>query len=122
MKQYRDCIFMGVLMCSIFLACGTYTVSLPTPEQLAASGDIPKGLDTDALKRGRALAMTECVGCHRLFYPGEYSPEEWKRIIQKKVKRLPFGKEQIEDISFYYTTASTATSVFFERFPPSEME
>ena len=107
MKQYHDCILLGLLLCSLFLACGTYTGSLPTPEQLAASVGINKGLDTDSLRRGRALAVTECVACHRFFYPREYSPEEWNEIILKKAKRLSLGKKQMEDIGFYLTTAST---------------
>ena len=108
MKQYHDCIFIGVLVCSIFLACGTHNALLPTAEQLAASGGIPDGPNTDALKSGRALALTECVACHRFFYPGEYSPEEWNEIIQNKAKRLSLGKEQTADISLYLQTASAA--------------
>ena len=109
MIRHYNPTLLAVLLSLFLLACGTYIGSLPTPEQLAKSGSVTEGLDMASLKRGRALAMTECVGCHRFFYPSEYSPEEWNRIIQDKAKRLSLGKEQMQDIGFYYVTVSTVT-------------
>jgi len=108
MMKYAHLIFVVVLSSAILLACKTYTGSLPTPEQLDTLGRVPEGLDKDSLSRGRALAMTECAGCHRFHFPKEYSPEEWNRIILKHSKRLSFYKKQIEDINLYFQTASRA--------------
>ena len=104
--RYAYSIFIGVLSCAILLACKNYTASLPTPEHLVKYGQVSEGVDKDSLTRGRSLAVTECAGCHRFYFPREYSPEEWNRIIRKKAKRLSLGKEQIEDINLYFQTAS----------------
>ena len=107
MIRHHTYIFLIVLLSLFLLACGMYQGSLPTLEQLAKSGDVPEGLDMASLKRGRTLAMTECVSCHRFFYPREYSPEEWNEIILNKAKRLSLGKEQIVDIGLFYRMVST---------------
>ena len=107
MIRHYKYILPAVLLSLLLLACGTYKVLLPTPEQLAKSGIVTESLDMASLRRGRALAITECAGCHRFFYPGEYSPEEWSGIILKKAKRLALGNEQMEDIDLYYSMAST---------------
>ena len=106
--RYSHPIFIIVLLCAILLACKTYTGSLPTPEQLVKCGQVSGGVDKDSLTRGRALAVTECAGCHRFYFAREYSPNEWNRIIRKKAKRLSLGKEQIADINLYFQTASRA--------------
>jgi hypothetical protein len=106
--RYAHSIFIGVLLCAILIACKTSTGSFPTPEKLVKSDDISEGIDKESLTRGRALAVTECAGCHRFYFPREYSPSEWNRIIRKKAKRLSLGKEQIADINLYFQTASRA--------------
>jgi len=107
MMKYAHLIVV-VLSFAILSACKTYTSSLPTPEQLDTLGRVPEGLDKDSLSRGRALAMTECAGCHRFYFPKEYSPEEWDRIILKHSKRLSFDKKQMKKINLYFQTASRA--------------
>jgi len=108
MMRYGHLIFIVVLSFAILLACKTYTGSLPTPDQLDKLGRVPEGLDQDSLSRGRALAMTECADCHRFYFPKEYSPEKWNKVIMKHSKRLSFHKKQIEDINLYFQTASRA--------------
>ena len=106
--RYAHSIFIGVLLCSILIACKTSTGLISNTGKTGQSDDISEGIDKEALTRGRALAVTECAGCHRLYFPREYSPDEWNRIIRKKAKRLSLGKEQIADINLYFQTASRA--------------
>ena len=106
--RYAHSIFIGVLLCAILIACKTSTGSFPTPEQLVKWDQISEGVDKNSLIRGRALAVTECAGCHRFYFPKQYSPEEWNRVILKHSKRLSLGKEQIADINLYFQTASRA--------------
>jgi len=55
-----------------FSGCAATRASLPTAEELSAGGSPPGGANSDALRRGRAIFVTECAACHRLFLPGEY--------------------------------------------------
>jgi len=106
--RYAHSIFIGVLLCAILFACKTSTGSFPTSEKWVKSDQVSEGIDKESLSRGRALAVTECAGCHPFYYPREYSPNEWNRIIRKKAKRLSLGKEQVADINLYFQTASRA--------------
>lgn len=86
--------------------CAAAGPSLPTAEELVGSSAAsPQG---EALRRGRAIAATECTGCHRLFWPREYSPAEWRVIAQKMGLRASLGEEQIRDLSAYLEAASRA--------------
>jgi len=105
---YVHSVFISILLWLILFACKTYTSSLPTPEQLFKNGQVSEEVDKGSLTRGRALAVTECSGCHRFYFPKEYSPAEWNRIIIKKAKRLSLGRERIADIKLYFQTASRA--------------
>ncbi len=100
-------IFIGVLLCAIFVACKTLPGLLPTSEQLLKSGCASEWIDKDSLAKGRVLAVTECVGCHRFYFPKEYTSEQWDRIIRKKAKRLSLSKEQMADINLYFQAASS---------------
>lgn len=104
--RYAHSIFIGVLLCAILFACKTSTGSFPTSERPVKSDHVSEEIDKESLTRGRALAVTECAGCHRFYSPREHSPEEWDRIIRRKAKRLSLGKKQIADINLYFQTES----------------
>lgn len=94
------CLFFGLFGCSV------RSGSLPTADQLFQNRLAPEGTDMDALRRGRALAVTECASCHRFFFPREYSPEEWHRTIRAMGRRASLDQRQINDIDYYYQLAS----------------
>ena len=93
----------GLLLSFFAAACATTGGSALTGEQLRA-----QGVDEAAYFRGRALSVTECAECHRLFRPSEYSPEEWGPIARKMGARASLGKDQIADMELYFVTASRA--------------
>ena len=97
--------FWGVLLAG----CGATSMSLPTAEQLVAN-DIAGDADMGALKRGRALALKECSNCHRFYYPEEYKPQAWPRIIRSKGKRLLLNPKQTEELLLYFQLSSEAAS------------
>lgn len=97
------------LSCAFLFSCKTNTASVLTFEQKVQHDEILEGIDKDSLKKGRALAKTECASCHRFYFPREYSPEQWTKIIRKKARRLSLGKEQMADINLYFQTESRST-------------
>jgi mono/diheme cytochrome c family protein len=86
--------------------CATGKASLPTANALGAAGALPRGTDIDALRRGRAILVTECANCHRLFLPAEYSPEQWGGIVKRMANRASLGEDQAADLYLYLSTAS----------------
>lgn len=80
--------------------------SIPTAETLGAAGGTSGGTDTAALRRGRAILVTECTTCHRLFLPAEYSPEQWGGIVKRMSPRASLTGEQAADLERYLKAAS----------------
>lgn len=88
--------------------CATGKASLPTADALGAAGALPRGTDMDALQRGRAILVTECANCHRLFLPAEYSPEQWRGIVKRMANRASLGEDQAADLELYLAVSSRA--------------
>jgi mono/diheme cytochrome c family protein len=99
-KKYMITISL-LLIAAFFVGCATNQVAVLTSEQMAA-----QGIDETALRRGRALAMTECTECHRFYRPHEYSPEQWPGIIERMGRRASLSGSQIEDVRLYFVTMS----------------
>lgn len=97
------------LSCVLLFSCKTNTSSVLTFEQKFQHDQIMEGIDKDSLIKGRALAKTECASCHRFYFPREYSPEQWIKIIRKKARRLSLGKKQMADINLYFQIESRST-------------
>jgi len=88
--------------------CAAGKASIPTADALGAAGTLPGGTDMDALRRGRAVLVTECAACHRLFLPHEYSPEQWRGIVARMARRASLSGDQSEDLLLYLSAASRA--------------
>lgn len=86
--------------------CAGGKASIPTAESLGAAGGPLGGTDTAALRRGRAILVTECATCHRLFLPAEYSSEQWGGIVQRMSPRASLSGEQAADLERYLKAAS----------------
>lgn len=89
--------------------CAQMPTMLPTPAQLAAAGSFPEGGDAASLARGRALAQTQCLGCHRFFWPHEYAPQAWPPLVRNMGNQNFLTRQQIDDITHYMVAASRAT-------------
>ena len=90
------------------VGCADTASQLPTPEQLAEHGAVPTEADISALRRGRALLVTECARCHRLYWPKEYPPEQWKGLVRKYGRLASLSARQTEDLELYLRVASAA--------------
>ena len=86
--------------------CAAGKASIPTADELGAAGALPRGTDLDALRRGRAVLVTECAACHRLFLPNEYSQEQWRGIVKRMAGRASLGGDQAADLLLYLSSAS----------------
>jgi len=100
-------IIIGVMGFVIFLfGCAASNRQLPMPDQLAEQGVIHEKSGPVVLSQGRALAVTECAGCHRFYWPHEYSPDSWPGIIKKMGDLASLNEKQIKSLEFYFVAAS----------------
>ncbi len=102
---FPSLILLGAMVMTF--GCSTSN-SLIQPEQLMKQDVIEPGADLETLRRGRAIAVTECTGCHRLYWPNEYPPSEWVAIVRKMGGRASLSDTQIRDLQAYYVSASRA--------------
>lgn len=86
--------------------CAAGKAAIPTIDELGAAGTLPGGADPGSLRRGRAIFVTECAACHRLFPPAEYSTEEWGGIVKRMAGRASLSGDQAADLYLYLSTAS----------------
>ena len=94
---------MIFLIAAIIMGCATTLEPGITSEQMAA-----QDIDEAVLRRGRALAMTECTECHRYYWPHEYSIEQWRGIVKKMGKRASLSSSQTEAVELYFVTTRGA--------------
>ncbi|MGE5189343.1 MAG: hypothetical protein ACM3NF_04745 [Gemmatimonadota bacterium] len=88
--------------------CAVGRTSVPTAEDLSVAGVLPGKTDIEAVRKGRVIFVTECGACHKLYPPGEYSPQEWTPIVTRMADRASLEAEQALDLEAYLTAASLA--------------
>ena len=78
--------------------------------KIGASGKAPvatpaesvKPFRQDAVRKGKQLAATNCIACHRFYFPKEYSPKQWDVILERKRDRLSLTQGQLESLAAYF--------------------
>ena len=90
--------------------CTESSRMMPMPGDLIAGGVVASDTDPRSLRRGRALAVTACTQCHRLYWPGEQPPEVWRRLGRDMASRASLSARQTEDLMLYVEAASRATT------------
>jgi hypothetical protein len=107
-KESRAAIrlFLAVTATVLLVAsCRSAGLGMPTILQLETRG-LPPEIDVGALDRGRAIAITECAGCHRHYWPEERRPNHWSRILRNMGERASLSSEEVEDLQLYFSTVS----------------
>lgn len=100
-----------VLLSLAMQGCASSSYAMPTGEQLKILGVVEANADTKSINKGRALAMTKCMGCHRQYWPKRYSSHRWPKLAKDMGRRASLTSSQIEDLSAYLVAASKADSV-----------
>lgn len=98
--------FIAIALIAFLTGCAVSTKLLPTPEQLVSHKSMVNNSEIESLQRGRDLAIRECAVCHLMFWPSEFSREEWPEIIRSMGNRASLDMSQVEDIEKYFAAAS----------------
>lgn len=86
--------------------------SLPTAAQLiTASPPDRRTPPVEQLARGRNLYMSSCTECHSVYYPSEFVPAAWTKLVADMRTRSNLTEAEAADVTAYLVTASQATRV-----------
>jgi cytochrome c2 len=62
--------------------------------------------DPATVKRGKALAETNCVGCHRYYRPNEFAPAVWPGIVLSMGELESMSYDEMRAMAMYFVSAS----------------
>ena len=91
---------------SVIAGCLTTQNAMPTAQQLVDMGLVDADADVQALHKGRALAMTACIECHRTYFPQEYHPARWPHLAEEMGEMSNLRPDQIRALRAYMVAAS----------------
>lgn len=94
-----------------FLLFGATLIGCTAMRRLpVADAVVPYGENEskDVLELGRVLMVTECTGCHRPYWPSEFSPRQWSDIAQNMANRASFTTPQTDAFRSYVMAAARA--------------
>lgn len=78
----------------------------PSPQDArAAAGQWP-GTSLADLQRGRAVYVRRCSGCHSLYLPSAYAPEDWPALVGSMSERARLTPQQRADLTRFVVTLS----------------
>ncbi len=90
----------------VLQSCATTTRSMPTAERLVDLGIVEADSNLEALNRGRAIAIVDCRGCHRQYWPQEFTSNRWPRLTRKMGHLASLRRSEIGDLRSYMVKAS----------------
>ncbi len=82
------------------------TLPLPTTEDIELFRGSEPGVTLESLKNARTVYTAKCSGCHGLFLPENYRPDEWPKIISGMSDKAKLSPHEFEKIRLYLTLYS----------------
>lgn len=112
LRRAAPAVVVGLIILLAASALGPWSCAggralLPTPEELLASG-AARAPEREALRRGRAIYVTECGACHRLYAPEEFASGKWPGLVRRMGQRASLGDGEIADLALYLVSATRA--------------
>jgi mono/diheme cytochrome c family protein len=86
-----------VVVIAGFAAVFSCTSALYFPSESGLNGEAT----LSELKEGRKLYIRNCGGCHTLYLPGAYKPEEWQYWMRQMESRVKLDSTEKELILKY---------------------
>ena len=102
-ERLRVLLVGSFLLFAVTLIGCTALQRMPVADEVVPHGE---GTDLDTLRLGRAIVVTECVGCHRTYWPGEFSARQWGDIAQNMSNRVGLTTPQTQAVRNYLEAAA----------------
>ncbi len=97
-------IALAALALVVATACAT--LAEPTPVDAAWAATRWPDATEDELRRGRALYVKRCAGCHALRLPERYPSSTWAEHVDEMAKRAKLPGDEREVMLRYLVTMS----------------
>lgn len=81
-------IFFNGLVITTFASCATYKLTEPTQADIERSQARFPDITLQEIQEGKKLYENNCILCHKLYDPGNFSEERWRNIIPPMVKKV----------------------------------
>jgi hypothetical protein len=78
---------------------GSDTSGLYTP----TNADVTATSTLQELQQGRVLYIDNCNACHQLVSPDDYTPTEWRSIMNNMSPRTNMSSSEVQLVSKYVT-------------------
>ncbi len=102
-QRLRFSLAGSLLLFAVTLIGCTAMHRMPVADEVVPHGE---DADLDTLRQGRAIVVSECVGCHRTYWPGEFSPRQWNDIAQNMSNRVGLTTPQSQAVRSYLMAAA----------------
>jgi mono/diheme cytochrome c family protein len=101
-QKYRYLLSFALVILVIVGSCNKSNngvSSLYTP----TSADVTATATLQDLQQGRTLFINNCNACHSLYSPDDYTPTQWKSIINTMGTRTSLSASEISLVTKYVT-------------------
>ncbi len=71
----------------------------PTPQDERSASERWPGTSVRDLERARTLYVRRCSGCHTLFLPKAYPPDEWPTWVDAMSERSRLTPQEAEEVT-----------------------
>lgn len=87
------------------ILAGCASLGTVAPPVSAAMIGASHGATAETLEAGRRILATRCAACHQVYPIANYSPSDWRRIVQKMAHRAKLDDQQKAAVVAYLTAA-----------------
>ncbi len=85
------------------LACSA-ALRHPTDQDARAAAAQWPGTSAADLERGRRLYVRRCSGCHTLYLPAAYPPEDWPALVEAMSDKARLDPAERTDVTRFVVT------------------
>ncbi len=94
----------------VFAAGCAATLPNPTSEDIESFRTIDPSITIETVRNARDVYVVKCSGCHSLYLPSSYRPEQWPKILEDMGMKAKTSTEENEKILFYVCLYSMRNS------------
>jgi hypothetical protein len=102
MKTLKNYI-MNIVSFVLFIVISGCTKNNPDTSSLyiPTSADVTLNATLSELQQGRDLYINNCGRCHNLYSPDNYSPSQWKVVMNSMTPRTSLSNAEIQLVTKY---------------------
>lgn len=100
-KNQRAILVLAILSGLFFVGCEYVTMSNADPLYVPGSSDVTANATLVELQQGRALYVSNCGTCHKLYLPESYGVSRWKNLLSEMAPNTSLSPAEILLVTKY---------------------